>query len=266
MSNEVQLRSNPFARERGSGSIEVSTPMPSREPESHAEPHSTRPARVLADELRAMTGHEEQLIEELLAPLDGEPDTTAVCNELLARCLVAPAADPRPARARIAALTVAERDLALIALRRRSFGDRVDMVVECPACAATNEVDFDLGQLALELEPIAERICVSLDGIGEAVLRVPTAGDQAELMASDITTLARRRSWMLARVLVELGERGAPFSLDDVHGLPSRARRELEDALTAALPRLELGMDVRCHACTHEFAAPFEIESFFLPS
>lgn len=264
MSNEVQLRSNPFALERGSGSVEVSTPtpMPSREPESRI----TRPARVLADELRAMTGHEEQLIEELLAPLDGEPDTAAVCNELLARCLGAPGADPRPARARIAALSVAERDLALIALRRRSFGDRVDMVVECPACAATNEVDFDLGQLELELAPIAERIGVALEGIGEAVLRVPTAGDQAELMASGITILARRRSWMLARVLVELGERRAPFSLDDVHGLSSRARRELEDALTAALPRLELGMDVRCHACTHEFAAPFEIESFFLPS
>ena len=229
-----------------------------------------RPAELLADELRELSGFEEELFED--RQLAG--NTAALCNEVLARCLLAAGRHEDPparrqlgaARRRVAALTVAERDLALLALRRRSLGDRVETLVDCPSCGETNEVDFDLGQLASGLGAIAGRVELTLaDGRG-AALRPATAGDQAELLALDLDSVARRRSALLARTLLRLGEHEGPFEPDEVHALPTALRRQLEAALAAALPDFELGMDVSCHACGHGFATPFEVHSFFLLS
>ncbi len=227
-----------------------------------------RPAQVLAGELRAMTGFEEELVEDLAARLDRESaDTASICNELLARCLVAPGSEPSPRqRARVRELCVAERDLALVVLRRLSYGDTVETLTECPACGVTNEVRFDLRELPLELADIPGRVRVALGERGAAELRLPNAGDQAELLAAGIESLARRRSWLLARVLLRLGEQSGPFTIEQLHCLPVALRRGLEQALERALPELDLGMDVRCHACAHEWQSPFEMESFFLLS
>ncbi|HVH97737.1 MAG TPA: hypothetical protein VM869_03465, partial [Enhygromyxa sp.] len=213
-------------------------------------------------ELRELTGHEEELFEDRRLA----SNSAALCNELLARCLVAPGREPGQARARIASLTVAERDLALVALRRLSLGDRVETHVDCPGCAEVNEVEFDLGLLPTTLPGIPERISGTLGDGTDVVLRLPTAGDQAELLAAGIDGAARRRSWLLARVLLEYADAVAPFDVDAVHELATARRRELEALLDAALPDFELGMEVCCPACAREFTAPFSIDSFFLLS
>jgi hypothetical protein len=223
---------------------------------------SRRAAVILAAELRELSGYEEELIGDRRFA----GNTAALCNELLARCLVAPGVDPGPSRERIAALSVAERDLALVALRRMSLGDRVEMLIDCPECGETNEVEFDLGSLPLTLAPVAERIMVELADGRTATLRLPTAGDQAELLAAEIDNAARRRSWVLARTLQRIGGQEGPFDEQAIHSLASATRRQLEQALDEALPELELGVDVRCHACAFDFSTPFEIDSFFLLS
>ena len=253
----ITHRRNPFAREPSTAS-----PSPAAVLGEATKVPVLRPAITLGEQLRELSGHEEELFED--RRLAG--NSAALCNELLARCLVAPGRDPGPARARIASLTIAERDLALVALRRLSLGDRVETHVDCPACAEVNEVEFDLGLLPTTLPAIPERISGTLGDGTDAVLRLPTAGDQAELLAAGLDGAARRRSWLLARVLLEYGDAVAPFAADAVHELATARRRELEALLDAALPDFELGMEVCCPACGQSFTAPFGIDSFFLLS
>ncbi len=279
---DIQRRTNPFRGpmlegtkvESSSESVDVVSraeplsPRPVESSEPELERLDPRPPRLFDRELRAMTGHEEQLVEEFCDRRErgGPPNTAVLCNELLARCLVAPGRDPDTERGRIAELTVAERDLAVILLRRRSYGDRVEALIDCPACHEANETRFDLAEWSLELDPIPTRIHVRLGELGEAELRLPTAGDQAELLAVERGSNARRRTWMLARVLLSLDTRRGPFLPEQLHELPVALRRGLARGLARCLPDLDLSLDVRCCACGHEFVSPFDIESFFLPS
>ncbi len=212
--------------------------------------------------LRPMTGFEEEFLETVIA----DPNTSRTCNELLARCLVPPGADHRAALDTVRALTPAHRDAALVGLRRRSLGDRVVSQVECPGCSATNEVDFDLSAIDLALDTPPSSVRCRLEDDREAVLRVPTAGDQADLVAVGLTSDAARRTWMLTRTLERLGEASGPFPEDAIRGLPTSIRRGLEEALADASPELDLSMSVQCYSCRLDFTSPFEIRGFFLPS
>jgi hypothetical protein len=289
--NPFTCGSRPTAPEQPSLAAKVEAggdPRPSRDFAAEVELLESRPARLLDSELRTMSGYEEQQVEEFLHRRpETSSNTAALCNELLARCLVAAGRDPGSARTRIDELSVSERDLALLALRRRSYGDLVETLVDCPVCGEVNETRFDLAEMPLELGPIATRlrvrVCEPAVGdaaplrlLGEAELRLPSAGDQAALLAAKLESSAQRRSWMLARVLLRLdcseapaghasGGEG-PFTATQVHELPVALRRGLERGLEQALPQLSLSLDVRCHACAHEFVSPFEVESFFLPS
>jgi hypothetical protein len=209
-----------------------------------------------------MTGHEEELVERRR----NEPNTARLCNELLARCLVPVGADSTQELARIRSLQVAQRDAALLELRRISLGDEVRTTVACPACGHAVEVDFRLSQIPV---PAVPETSVPLDvplGDGrQARLRLPTVGDQEALLDTPLETEAEKRTWLLARVLLRYGDEQGPFSEAFTRALPMSVRAALERALEQALPDLDLSMAVTCQDCGHGFSAPFDVAAFFLP-
>ena len=217
------------------------------------------PASPLA--LRPMTGHEEELVERRR----DEPNTARLCNELLARCLVPVGADATQELARVRSLQVAQRDAALLELRRISLGDQVRTAVGCPACGTTVEVDFRLSQIPLPDTSAPATLDVSLEDGRRARLRLPTVGDQEELLDTPLETEAQKRTWLLARVLLRYGDEQGPFSEDFTRALPTSVRGALERALEQALPDLDLSMAVTCQDCGHAFTAPFDVAAFFLP-
>lgn len=220
----------------------------------HAEPPAPLP-------LRGMTGHEEEVVERHQA----RPNTAALCNEVVARCAVAPGADFSAALERVRALTVAERDLALLAVRRLSLGDRVSTEAECPACRARNEIEFLLSDLPLPAVSPPGEVRVALADARVALMRPPTAGDQEDLLGAGLETDAERRTFLLARALLRLGDREGPFAPDAVRALGVADRKAMEAALEAALPDLDLSMAATCAQCGRGFSAAFDVASFFLP-
>lgn len=211
--------------------------------------------------LRPMTGYEEEIVEERR----DDANTAALCNELIARCLAPPGADATAARAQVRALLVAERDAALVTLRRISLGDTVSSRVRCPACRLVNEVDFRLSDLPISITAAPERIEVNVDGGVQVTLRLPTAGDQEDLLDAGIEGESQRRTFLLARTIVRFGDREGPFDVDLARGLPVAVRNALEAALEGATPDLDLSMAVLCHGCGHGWSALFDVPSFFLP-
>ena len=101
---------------------------------------STSHDSVVGLELRGLSGWEEEYLERH----QFEANTARLCNEILARCCVPPGEDPGPARERVHALLVPERDRELVRLRRMSLGPKVSARVDCPACGQANEAEFSL--------------------------------------------------------------------------------------------------------------------------
>lgn len=246
---------NPF----GAAPSRRAAPPPREAPSAPSAPNAARgPSPVI----RGLTGFEEELIEA-----EGRRVNAAVlCDELLARCMVAPGADPGEARQRVRRMLVAERDRALVELRVRSLGPDVRSVALCPSCGRSNEINFSLTALALDFAVPEGTVSLTLqDGVA-AELRLPNAGDQEELLEEGELTAAERRTWLLARTLLKHGDREGPFDMSYARSLPLIARRQMEAALDAALPDLDFRMATTCAFCAADFAAPFDIPAFFLGS
>lgn len=239
----------------------VDSPLRSSVPEA-AEPDrpaAPQPARL---PLRGLTGWEEEYVERHQAA----PNTARLCNEVLARCLVPPGEDAAGARETVRGLLVAERDRELVALRRLSLGPDVTAQVTCPACGETSEAEFSLDALPLDFEPPPRQLTVELPEVGEVVLRLPTAGDQEDLLDAELEGEAEQRSWLLARCLERYGGRSEGFDLDFVRGLPVATRTALQAAIEERLPELDLQMAVECSHCGAPILAPFDVAVFFFSS
>ncbi len=212
--------------------------------------------------LRAMTGWEEEFVENYL----DTSNTSCLCNELLARCLVAPGADWTSAIEVVRGLLVAERDRALVALRRISLGPEISAIVCCPACQADNQTDFSLDNLPLDFPVPGSSLEVTLADGTRVGLRLPTAGDQEELLDADVQGTAERRTWLLGRLIERFGDhRREGLDADFARGLPVATRRELEAAIERTLPDFALRTALTCQTCGHGFNAPFDVPAFFFP-
>lgn len=213
-------------------------------------------------QLRSLTGWEEEYIERHL----DEVNTARVCNEVLARCLVPPGQEAGKAREQVARLLVAERDRALLGLRRRSLGDRVEARVQCSSCDEAFELEFSLADLPTDfVSPEGRLELHSSDGT-PVMLRLPNAEDQALLFDQRLELEAERRSWLLGRLIERYGDRTEGFDADFARGLSVSDRRMLEAEVEAALPDFELGMGASCPSCSASFTVPFDISAFFLRS
>ncbi|MDX6718787.1 MAG: hypothetical protein QOJ63_1041 [Solirubrobacteraceae bacterium] len=212
--------------------------------------------------LRALTGFEEEHVERHAS----EPNTARLCNEIIARCLVAPGEDPGAARTTVRELLVAERDRELVALRRLSLGPHVTALVACPRCGEECEASFSLDVLPLHFDVPERQVLVDVEGVGDVVLRLPTAGDQEDLFDAGLDGEAERRSWLLARCLERYGDQSGGFDLRFAHALPVAVRGALEAALEERLPDLDLQMAVECSRCGAAISAPFDVPVFFFSS
>lgn len=212
--------------------------------------------------LRGLSGWEEEYLERHQA----EPNTARLCNEILARCLVAPGEDPGEARETIRDLLVAERDRELVALRRMSLGPDISAQVACAACGEISEADFSLDVLPLDFESPPRQLSVQWPDIGEVVLRLPTAGDQEDLIDAGLDGEAEQRTWLLARCLERYGDRRDGLDVDFMRGLPVGTRTALESAIEESLPELDLEMAVECSHCRAPIVAPFDVPIFFFSS
>lgn len=240
----------------------VDSPLRSSVPDA-AEPEAPPAPQAARLPLRGLTGWEEEYVERHQAA----PNTARLCNEVLARCLVPPGEDAAAdARETVRGLLVAERDRELVALRRLSLGPDVTAQVTCPACGETSEAEFSLDALPLDFEPPPRQLAVELPEVGEVVLRLPTAGDQEDLLDAELEGEAEQRSWLLARCLERYGARSEGFDLDFVRGLPVATRAALQAAIEERLPELDLEMAVECSHCGAPVLAPFDVPVFFFSS
>jgi hypothetical protein len=219
----------------------------------------TRSTAALGGRLRELSGYEEDLA------LQQPGGAARLANEVLARCCVAPGKAPGPWRKRIRALPLIERDRLLLELRRRSLGDTVRCEVDCPTCGRASEVTFRISELPLA-GLVAREVAGELADGTVFRLRPLTAGDQEDLHKNGARDRESEVDATLACVLAQWGDCQGPFSPDDISAQPVHVREQLTEALDRANPAPDIRLSLRCNGCGRELGAPFDAESFFLPS
>jgi hypothetical protein len=221
-------------------------------------------------ELTPLTGREEELLA------DRSVGPAVLVTRLLSRCVRRLGGLGRPSEDTARDLGVGDRQYLLIRLRQLTFGDKVEMIVRCPwsDCGEASDIDFSISEVPvreaetgdgpseIELSPEA----AAASGLGSEPLRVsfrlPTGADQELLSPVLARNEAEALSALLARCVQKVG--GETASPELIARLAPSARLEIERAMDAAAPGIDLTLEAKCSECGRSFAVPFDAQDFIL--
>jgi hypothetical protein len=154
-------------------------------------------------------------------------------------------------------LPVGEREADLFALRRALFGERMQVRLECAACAEDMEFDLDAGEFARSLGESGPP--------GDSVVRVRQDGWDVEFRlpgVADLTAAARAadpRAALLTRCLVSALRDGTAVPAAD---LPVPVQRRIAEAVEAADPGADVTLNISCPECGQATRAELDIASY----
>jgi hypothetical protein len=142
-------------------------------------------------------------------------------------------------------MPVGMRDMALLRIRQRLFGDRMDAVAACERCAEEMDIVLSVEELLDQARPaVVREVSSEVDG-SSVVCRIPTAGDLADLR--DIEDVEIGVAALIERCLI----RGDPAAVVAV-----------EESLAGADPGGELCLVSICPYCGARNEMLFDAPSF----
>jgi hypothetical protein len=167
----------------------------------------------------------------------------AIDRALLLCALAAPELE----RASLAALSLGERDGLLLRLHERTFGERVQAVVACPACRAPLEVAVTVAGLRVTAPGDAAPTVALADR--QLRLRKLDSRDLAAIATVADAAAARRQ--LIARGIV--GEPGTLSESDEA--LVAQRLGELD-------PQADLVFDLSCGECQERFTTQLDLGEY----
>lgn len=197
-------------------------------------------------ELRPLTGSDELL----LASHAGTPAARA--NMLLSRCLerLGPERAVKPDDVR--GLTIGDREALLLHLRRLTFGERLQCILDCPDCSEPMDIELAIGDLLVSPYPdprASYETAVAGGGEKRLRFRLPTGGDQ-EAVAN-----AAHEPGRAARALAR---RCTGRNLD------ADAVERLSELMARLDPQAEIVLSLRCPVCEHRASAAVDATDLLL--
>lgn len=181
-------------------------------------------------------------------------------TELLSRCVedgqrIAPA------------LSVGDREAALLHLRRLTLGDALEAIVSCPGdgCGARLEAQLSVGDLLVEPYARLDRSyqVAAETPVGPCVVtfRLPTCRDLVAVADRSSDDVEAAADELLKRCVLHAEAGGTAV---DREVLPGEVRSAVGAAMAAHDPQAELMLDMRCPSCGLEFSVVFDSASYVL--
>lgn len=179
-------------------------------------------------------------------------DRHAVDRALLLLAL----AYPDLTRDQLNALTIGQRNGRLLALREQMLGSQLNAYAECPQCREALEFSIDARSLRSP-EPAEPTFTLAIDGL-EVRLRLPDSLDLAAI--SDVPGPDEARRLLLERCVLQARQGQTQVA---AAALPDEAVMTLADAMSERDPQASTRFRLSCPACGHDWAALFDIVSYF---
>lgn len=206
--------------------------------------------------LRPLTGRDEVMFTELPGP--GQHWVTGLLGAVLSLDGGATPAGVGIARA----LTVGDREAALLQLRRLTIGDNLSCVLVCPACGEKLDLDLRVTDLLLPPYPYAGRLHhAAVDDRGERFqvsFRLPTGADLEQIAPLTLRDMGGAIATLIERCVEKVTGTGARH----MDAWPAVARRYLPGIMAHLDPQAVVDLDAVCPACRAAFVAPFDMAQF----
>jgi len=222
--------------------------------------------------VRALIGEDEALLADL-----GPVATPAVRATALvaAACRIDGFGCLTPRDARL--LTIGDRERFLIALYRANVGEWLDAVVQCPAAACGETVEFELAAECLlapsekgtELAdvanplPLMRAIALATEhGTWRVRFRVPNGGDQELAARVAVSDRAQAVDLVLERCVAEVRDaKGQPLLVDEWRPV---LREPLSEIFSEVDAQANMTCALCCPACGTEFTAVVDPGTFLV--
>ena len=171
-----------------------------------------------------------------------------------ARAVLEAAGAASESSAALDALTLGERDVRLLAVRRRTFGDVMDCSVVCPACGERLEFRLDATSLGPDVaEYVADARPATIVAAGyRATVRPATVGDIDALVAVGEESV-------LDRCLLAADRDGVTVA---PAALPPEVLLAIDERLAAADPAAVTELALACPACSQAWTQLFDVGGF----
>ena len=184
---------------------------------------------------------------------------------LLARCLKRLGPVGPVTAEQVGSLTVGDREVLLLQLRRITIGERIRCLLRCPKqeCGETVDQELNVGELLLPPYAHHRRLhetTVDENGTTYQVrFRLPTGADQESAAAMSHLGLEVAANLLLERCVENV------FTEDGeiVDSMPPQILDMLPDAMAEADPQAELILNLVCPVCRSAFFAIFDTSTYF---
>jgi len=155
-------------------------------------------------------------------------------------------------------LTVGQRNATLLRVHARTFGERLDGFVRCPACDEALEVSLGVPEVRaiLAAEPSLGEHALVHDGYALR-FRLVTCADLDDAAGAEDVDEARRV--LVERCVLEARREDEPVRAED---LPEDVVVTLADRLARLDPQADISLAVSCPECEHEWRAALDAASF----
>lgn len=200
--------------------------------------------------LQDLSGHDE----ERIADASRWPSSAARVSALLTATIRGIGQIAPLDLEHVRSLTVLDRDILLVALRRRFFGDRLVSTVRCPGenCGKLVDIDFKLGDLPLPERPgSGPNYGCEISG-QQVTFRLPNGSDQEAVAVTAQINPAQASRLILQRCV------------DHFDDLSSSQVEQLGIKMARLDPQLDTEFDAHCPECGKDFTIQFDIQDFLL--
>lgn len=163
---------------------------------------------------------------------------------------------PRRSQRELLSMTLGEMNELLIAMHRSLAGDRLNLMVDCPACAQRLEFVFDAGALGSD-EPAPRGAETVIAGENWRVrIRALCARDLGLAANAGSLETAAQRLWRQAVLAAEID--GTPTAAEE---LADDARARVADAMSDIDPNSEIRLALSCPECGRRWVSLLDVAS-----
>ena len=210
--------------------------------------------------VRPLTGRDE---EALLAATESTLPERA--STLIARCVGRLGTIDVVTEDDAAQLTVGDREALVLALRRITLGERLQCVIDCPACGEAMDIDLAIADLLLaprtSTAPAYDEVIATAEGHWRMRYRLPVGADQIAVAraCADAPDCGARE--LLVRCVREAVSPSGVAT--DPSALPERVAEALGERMAALDPQAEISLDVGCPVCRTRSAITLDAAGLF---
>lgn len=166
---------------------------------------------------------------------------------------------------------VGDRDAILLAIRRTTFGEEIDMFDwVCPVCSVPTQIKADVSDIPVRKPDLEREFEVPLRHGRRAVVRLANGGDQLAVFDQDDLTTAQRNSILLSRTVRYLDQADGTrqnivgFSSTITRNLPIKDRQDILSQLASRQPGPRFNeLTFRHEACGQEVPLVISIGHLF---